>query len=440
MKYLYISLATALLMLSGVTQAQIKPDSLTLDQLMKTVLTNYPELKKAEKDITAADAKTALSRSSKLPDVVFSAGYNRIGPVSTFNFSGYQIQLMPENAYNASVSLTENLLDFGKTEKNVAIDEKNKELQTRVIGQVRQRLTQAVLVNYYSLCYLQEAIRIKDEQLNALEKHVQFVQKKQATGSATSYDLLSTQVKIATIENQKTDLQTALDIQLNSLNSLLGTEKETRFAVKKERLDIKEPAPLDTLCTLALTNRLEMKTAMGKVELAKLKLDAVGVQNKPSLNLQAAGGFKNGYLNSSYEDVGKLNYNLGLGLRVPLFDANRSKYAKVQANAAIDNCNEDVELLKRSITSEVVENRINVSGAMKKIQTCTFQVQQATQAYNIAETSYRNGVITNLDLLDSYTSLSEGQLALFKATTDYQICRWKLRLATGETFFSAISY
>ena len=436
MKQLYIYVAACALMVSGMVQAQIKSDSVSLDQLMKTVLDKYPELKKAEKDLTAADAKTALSRSSKLPDVVFLAGYNRVGPVTTFNLGGRDVHLMPENVYNASVSLTENLYDFGKTDKNVAVDEKNKELQTRIIDQVRQRLTQAVLVNYYSLCYIQEALRIKDEQLSTLEKHVQFVQKKQATGSATQYDLLSTQVKISTVENQRIDLQTALDIQLNTLNNLLGTDKGNRFNVKKETQVVAEPASLDALCTLALTNRQEMKLAEGKVELAKLKLEAIGVQNNPSLNLQAVGGFKNGYLNTKMEDVGKLNYNVGLGLRVPLFDANRTKYAKIQASAALENSTEDLELQKRNITGEVVENRINVLGALKKIKTCALQVQQATKAYSLAETSYQNGVITNLDLLDSYTAVSESKLALFKAETDYQICSWKLRLATGETFLT----
>lgn len=432
MKYLRIYLAACILMLSLSLQAQTKTDSLTLPWILDAVLKNYPELKKVENELNASDAKIALTKSSKLPDVVFSAGYNRLGPVSSFNLGGRQVQMMPDNMYNATFSITENLLDFGKTNKNMAIDEKNKEIQQLSIHQVRQRLSLAVMGNYYTICYLQEAIRIKDEQLNTLNQHLQFVQKKAATGSATQYDLLSTKVRITTVENQKIDLQTALEIQGSWLNGYLGVDQKSGFLLKSEALVLTSIPSLDDLCQQAFTNRQEMKVALQKSELVKLKLDAIHVQNNPTVNLQAAGGFKNGYFNSNMEDIGKLNFNVGIGVRVPIFDANRSKYAVVQANTNLTSSDQEVELLRRSISNEVVEARANVLAAFKKIHQCELQVQLATQAYQLAETSYKNGVITNLDLMDSYTARSESSLGLFKAKTDYQVNLKKLKLATGE--------
>ncbi|MFT3751382.1 MAG: hypothetical protein QM800_00315 [Paludibacter sp.] len=41
-------------------QAQTTGDSLTLSGILSTVISNYPALKKAEKDLVAADAKIGL--------------------------------------------------------------------------------------------------------------------------------------------------------------------------------------------------------------------------------------------------------------------------------------------------------------------------------------------------------------------------------------------
>lgn len=103
--------------------------------------------------------------------------------------------------------------------------------------QVKQTLSQQVIANYFSLTYLQEAIKIKDEQLGTLNEHLQYIQNKQATGSATQYEILTTQVRISAIENQRTDLETARKVMVCQLNSLLGKPQNTSQVVKTELIE-----------------------------------------------------------------------------------------------------------------------------------------------------------------------------------------------------------
>ena len=167
----------------------------------------------------SADAKIGLTKTAYLLDVSLSTSLNRIGPVTNISFGGKNIQLYPENMYNATFSVNENIYDFGKTAQNLVFDEKNKEMTQLTIDQVKQQVSMAVMANYYTISFIQEAIQIKDDQLNTLNEHLQFVQKKADTGSATQYDIMTTKVRISVIENQKTDLQTALQVQICQLNS-----------------------------------------------------------------------------------------------------------------------------------------------------------------------------------------------------------------------------
>jgi outer membrane protein TolC len=411
-------------------------DSLTLSGILNTVMSDYPSLKRVEKELMSADAKIDLTKTAYLPDVSFSTSYDRIGPVTSIdmpiNGAIHTLQMYPENMYNATFSVNENIYDFGKTVKNVALNEKNKELVQLTVEQTKQQLSMAVMSNYYSICYLQEAIRIKDDQLNTLNEHLQFVQKKANTGSATQYDIMTTKVRMSAIENQKTDLQTALQIQISQLNSFLGKPQNNPLLLKKE-IQVQPIVPsVDSLCNIAFTNRNEIKIARQKEEITKSRLDVIKVQNNPSINFMASGGFKNGYFNSALEDVGKLNFAVGVGFKVPIFDANRSKYTKIQANADLEGNQLETELMRRSITNEVVESRANAEAALKKVKQSELQLQQAMQAYDLANVSYKAGAVTNLDLLDSYTALSESKLVLFKTKIDYTVNLQRLKIAIGE--------
>jgi outer membrane protein TolC len=178
-----------------------------------------------------------------------------------------------------------------------------------------------------------------------------------------------------------------------------------------------------------------MKMIRQKEAISKSRLDIIKFQNNPSIAAFANGGFKNGYFNSNLEDIGRLNYSIGIGFKMPLFDANRSKYQKIQANADLESNKDEMDLTKRTITNEVVEANAGVHSSLKKVKQSELMVHQAEQAYELANVSYTAGTITNLDLLDSYTALSDSKLGLFKTKIDYTVSLQRLKIALGEKLY-----
>lgn len=440
MKHIKITTLALMILLSSMANAQSTPaDSLTLSTIITQILNNYPVLKKADQDLISADAKIGLTKTAYLPDILFSSSYSRIGPTTSIsmpvNGTTRTFSLFPENVYSASLSVNENIYDFGKTAKNIVLDKKNKELIQITVEQAKQRISTAAMGNYYTISFLQEAIKIKNEQLKTLNEHLEFVQKKAASGSAIQYDIMTTKVRISVIENQMTDIQTSLQIQMAQLNSLLGQPLENNLLLKNISLNQEIIPSLDSLNKIAYSNRNEMKMSLQKEEITKSRLGVIKVQNNPSFNFFASGGFKNGYLNEYLQDIGKLNFAVGVGFKVPVFDANRSKYLKMQVNSDLQANQEETELTRRNISNEVLENRANTLAALKKVKQSELQLKQALQAYNLAEISYQAGAITNLDLLDSYTAVSESKLMLYKTNIDYAVNLQKLKIAIGQKLY-----
>jgi outer membrane protein TolC len=90
---------------------------------------------------------------------------------------------------------------------------------------------------------------------------------------------------------------------------------------------------------------------------------------------------------------------------------------------------------RRTITSEVREAEEYVVSAKQKELQFQLQLEQAQQAYSLAETSFRSGVITNLELLDANTTVSQSMLMLLKARIDYAASIYRLKAVLGEKLY-----
>lgn len=409
-------------------------DTLSLEQVESVVLKNHPVVREAEEALNKADAQTGLAKTGYYPDVDAGANVSNVGPVPSLTVPDLgTFKLFPTNNFTAGINVHQNIYDFGKTASNVAFSNASRDLQEKSLATIRQNLTINVIKNYFSILYLQEAIKIKDEQLDVLEKHLDYVKKKKATGSGTSYDILSTQVKISNIENQKLDLISARDSQLSMLNGFLGLPART-FHTVKDTLNIVQPdIPEDSVIIYALTHRDEMQIARKRTNLAALHLDVVKTQNRPSLNFIAQGGWKNGFV----PEINKVraNYMIGLGLHVPIFDANRVKYNVLMAESSVKTSSLESELTRRNISSEVIKSETDLTTAAKKLEQSELQLSQAQEAFRLAQTNYSAGSITNLDLLDASTNVSESKLMVLKSRIDYTVSIYLFEASLGQPLY-----
>lgn len=412
----------------------VQTDSLSLKSVIQQVISNYPSVKIAEEAIRNADSRIGLAKTGYNPVVDLTASFANLAPVTKLSFPGLgTFQLYPGNNYSASINYQQLVYDFGRTHQNIELENENKAIGEQTLEQVKEKLSLYTVSNFYTLLFLQAAIKIKDQQLEALNEHLEYIEKMMATGSATEYQVLTTKVKISIVESQKVDLTTAVTTQQASLNSLLGNLQSIRPVVKSE-LSVELPViPSDSILPYAIRHRDEVLLNEKKSTLAELRYGMTRLQNKPYLSLQASGGAKNGYI----PELNKLtpNYVIGLGLRVPLFDGMKNKYNLAQAQSAITSLSYESDFTKRNVSNEVYEAEAFMTAARTKVSQFELQVAQALKAYSLAEVSFRSGIITNLDLLDANTSVSESSLLLLKARIDYAASVYKLKAALGERIY-----
>ncbi|MFN8207966.1 MAG: TolC family protein [Bacteroidales bacterium] len=412
----------------------LSADSLELEKVIQQVVNSHPGMMAAAEAIQTADAKISLSRAHFLPELDVNGSYYRQGPVPAFDFPGFgTIQFLPENNYSLGLNARYTLYDFGRSSTSTEIENEYKALAGLTVEQVKQKLALSTATVYYSLAFLQEAIRIKQEQLLLYKEHLQYVEKKKATGSATGYEILATKVNISNAESQKMDLESAWKTQEMVLNSLLG---DSSGIVHPVRLllsnQYENPAP-DSLFVQALNGRDELKQAEEKNRIALLQYKLIQVQNRPVLTAFANAGGKNGYM--PYLNDFKLNFSAGVGLRIPIFDARQNHYRLLIAQSTIRTVNLEKELTGRTIRTELAEACNTLASAGSRVNHDRLQLRMALEAYTLAVVNYKAGAMTSLDLFDAQDKVSQSRLLLLKSQIDYEIGHIRFLSALGERLY-----
>lgn len=406
-------------------------DTLSFEKVLQLVMESHPSLLKAADEVSIAQSKVDLAKAAYLPSFDIDASYTRLGPVTEFSIPGLgTFKMNPADNYTASLNYHQTLYNFGKTAKSVDVEKAGQVVSEGRLTQVKQGLSLQTANAYFMLVYIQEAIRIKEQEIANLEEHLTFIRKKQETGSATQYELLSTQVRLSAVKNQKVDLESMRLEKQSALNMLMGNNINHYLVVGEQLPQTEISMNVDSLVGFAVDHRIEAAIAKEAIDEGNLRLRLVAAANAPTLNAYASAGGKNGYVPDLY--AVKANYTAGFGLSIPLFDANRTRYKKAIASSQVNELKQDYELTVRNISAEVRQDEANLEASLQKLEQSRLQVKQAEEAFSLAKVSFTAGAITNLDLLDAETAVSESRLGLLRSRVEYQLNAIQLSIALGN--------
>lgn len=433
MKKKIYSIATAFLSLlliqTGFSQNSVK-DSLSLDQALKLALKNQPLIMQAESEVKAAEARINEQKSFNYPDVEGDLSYTRLGPVASIVFGTELFHLYPANNYDAHVSARYRIYDFGKKNALLDLTRSYKVTAEEKINYIKNQLTYKTAQTFYTILFLEQSLAVKNDQIKTLEEHIGTADKRVENGTATDFDVLTTKVRVAAAENQKMDIKNAINKAKIMMRALLGLSSDAPVNVSGNLELPNTVENRDSLINAALSQREEIKIATDAENSIKLQQQAASLGDKPTLNAIGSFGFKNGYMPNL--NVLRGNWVLGLAAHVPIFNGFRTDAKLQEVQADLDANDAHLLQLERKIKAEVESSLSELSNSRSKIGSTKLQVAQAEQALQRAQTQYKNGVITNLDLLDSETSLSEAKLLHLRVVYQNVINSYNVKEAVGD--------
>jgi outer membrane protein len=405
-------------------------DSLTVEQAIRQVIGTHPAVQEAMNGVSASEARVRERETAFSPNVSAEGTYSRVGPVPTLELDNRAFALFPSDNYNADVSLRHTLYDAGRRETAVAGARAQETLAGDNVDVVKWRLAFQTVDAFYGVLFLRRSLEVQDQEIEALTQHLQITQGRVQAGAATDFDVLSTQVRIATARSQRVDLADALAERTIELRQLLGLPRErTVEPVGDFQADTLSADP-DSLVALAMEQRPDVRSARNAEPSTRARTELASLGDKPSLNLNLSVGAKNGYVPNLNRI--KPDFVAGMAVQLPVYNGNRTR-TEVQASQADEStARSHTEVLERSVATDVEKAVAAVSASGEKIRTSDVQLRQATAALDLARTRYEAGVVTNLDVLDAETLLSQARLVQLRARYDLVRSRYRLQQAIGQ--------
>jgi outer membrane protein len=405
-------------------------DTLTVSQAVQRVLEHHPAIAQGSESVRAAEARVLQSASPSYPDVTTEASYTFLGPIAKLTFPGLgEFRLYPADNYDAHIAGRYTVYDFGRIDASVNVTRSRVQSGRDAVELTKSNLAYQTIRVFYSILFLEKSIQVQDEQIEALNQHMLSTKRRVAAGTATSFEVLTTQVRVAAAQSQKIDLENGLQKQRVVLGQLLGLAPGVQFQI---RGDFEQSAPRSTnqsLFQVAAQQRTEIKLARDAEQSAELQRDLVSLGNRPSLKANIIYGFKNGLMPNL--DVLRGNWVAGVKAEMPIFDGWRTDHQKEEAEAVMlaeQARRRDVE---QQVSSDVEQASADVQGAVSKITISELQVQQAKEAVSIAQSRYETGTVTNLDLLDAQAAESTARLGNLQALYKYVMSKYELQRAIG---------
>ncbi len=420
-----------LMLVQGSLDAQVPPaDSLSLDQAVRRAIDTHPGVREAVELLGASRARVDQSRSGNYPTADVDLGYARLAPVAEIAFPGLgDFKLFPENNLDEHISLRQTIFDFGKTSAAIDLNIGKMESAGTGVELFKTSLAYQTIQSFYAILFLHQGIEVQDQQIQALKEHLDIAQKKVQAGTATDFDVLTTQVRIAAAQNKRADLLNAVRKQEAVFRRLLTLPSDAPVRLRGNFVPMPVSLNEDSLLALARQHRIELEMSRKAEGIAEMQERVASRRDLPSLSVDASYGLKNGYIPNL--DALRGNWVVGVEATIPIFNGfkGRSEEQEAQANRrAAQAHTDDVE---HQIVAEVQQAISDLRANDEKLQTSSLQVEEAQQALAIARVRYESGVVTNLDLIDAQTALDQAQLARLDALYQYVVSSYALDKAVG---------
>jgi outer membrane protein TolC len=125
---------------------------------------------------------------------------------------------------------------------------------------------------------------------------------------------------------------------------------------------------------------------------------------------------------------------VAVNLNIPIFDGFTKKYQINQKKIAIDKVKNNQTLLKQSIDLENNQASINIKNAFATLETQKRNLTLAEEIVRVSKIKYKEGVGSNIEVINAESSLKEAQTNYFTALYDLMIAKVDLSKAKGELY------
>jgi outer membrane protein len=407
--------------------------TLTLQQCLDIAETKQPAVIAAQYVVDVNRSRVGEARSNYYPQISADASYSRIKPLTgaqravTTGVSGISQSNATKsfNQYSGSVSLNQNIYDFGRTSSQVDISKFNLDSSRASLNNTFEQVTFNVKQAYYGVLQAQRNSEVAVETVKQYEQHLEQAKGFYEVGTHPKYDVTTAEVNLSNAKLGLIKAENALKVAKVTLNNVMGVPDAPEYDIQDNLAFEKYTITMEAAVEKAYANRPDLQSLVAQRKAAE-----------KNIALQKTGYFPVLTGNAAYNLGGsdfplEKGWSVGVGITFPIFSGflTKRQVEEARANLSVFRANE--ESLKQSILLDVQQAYLNLVDTERSISTAELTVKQATENLEIADGRYAAGVGNPIEVTDAEVSLTNGKTSYIQSLYNYKIAQASLEKAMG---------
>lgn len=286
---------------------------------------------------------------------------------------------------------------------------------------------------YWTVVALRQKQRLAESYLTLVRKLESDVQKMIRNGVATRADGLKVSVAVNEADMTKAKVDNGLALARMSLCQLCGMPLDSDITLEDEGKEDLQAEPVgDYDMAEAMDKRHELRLLGDAIDLTRQQTRIARAGHLPQVALMTGAVFSNPSVYNSFERKFKGAFNIGVMVRVPVFDWGETMY-----NIRAAKCATSLAQLKLTEAQEMIELQISqcsfrVREANKNLATARKNIERAEENLRCANLGFREGVMQTTDVMAAQTAWLQAQTQKVDAEIDVKLSETALRKALGD--------
>ena len=397
-----------------------------LDDLVLRAAANNTDIQQAAARVQAARALLRDAQAGLLPQVGAQVGVSRATIQPGFGAAPGQASNLDQAGLAASWEPD----FFGKLIKTRNAAKLDAQSREAALQSTRLVVQSAVAQAYFELRALDAEREIVRQTVAAYADTLHLTERRYQAGDVAELDLARVQAEVAATNSQALALDRERALHEHALAVLLG-ELPTQFSLAPTEWAGALPGVPAGVPSTVLARRPDVAAAQLAMQAAEARAGVARLAWFPDVALTANGGYASTDLGDLFKWSAR-SWGIGALLSLPVFDGGRREAGVQTANAQWDiaaaSYREQVLGAFRDVEDQLASLRLlaDQAGAQK------VAVDAATRATVLSDARYRNGLVSQLELLDARRSeLANRRVAVQVRAAQYQATVGLIRALGG---------
>jgi outer membrane protein len=398
---------------------------LTIDDAVATALQNNPKVSIAKAKVTKAQGYVKQTMSAGKPQVSVNGNYLRNDQAAIIDFGGNPVTMNPLESKTASLAVNQVVDVFGVVRTtNDAAAYSNSAAKYDATSDINGLVFETKTA-FFNVLRARSALKVQEETVASYRAHLKQTQAFYDAGTVPKFDLIKAQAALANAMPALIQAQNAVRTADSDFNRVLGRPLSVPVEVEEPARPSYIDANVNAVTDAAVKSNPMVLMAGSYTGMQGKIADARKLQSKPTVGL-------NWTMNQCFDAGSRANSWTGLVRATwSIFDGGLVKGQVEQAESDYATAKAQQDQVVQGTRLQAQQAYFTLKQDEERIKAAEVAVEQAQEALRIAQLRYKNGLSTQLEVLDSETAATAANTSHVNALYDYHTSRSRLEYVLG---------